>query len=211
MAYSDYILFRHCAKNRLLQNIGGIANVTVVKAQAEPEEVVAFDTGPGNMMIDACVNILTGGAQFYDAGGAMAACGTVHAGLLAELNAHPFLAKPLPKTTGREEFGFDYTAGLVEKYLRQSVGANDLVATFTAFTAESIAFGYKKYIFPRLKVDEIIISGGGSHNKTLVNRLKAQLPGIDFIKADELGIPGDAKEAAAFALLANENGLRTRQ
>ena len=202
--YSDYILFRHRTKTRLLQNIGGIANVTALKAAAGPEDVVAFDTGPGNMMIDACVNILTGGVQSFDAAGAMAARGAVHEGLLAEMKAHPFLAKPLPKTTGREEFGFDYTAGLVEKYLRQGVGEYDLLATFTAFTAESIALGYRRFIFPRLKVDEIIISGGGSHNKTLVNMLKTLLPGAAFMTGEALGIPGDAKEAVSFALLANE-------
>ncbi|MDR3564971.1 MAG: anhydro-N-acetylmuramic acid kinase [Negativicutes bacterium] len=202
--YTEYLLFRHATKNRLLQNIGGIANVTLLPASATPEDVMAFDTGPGNMMLDACMEIITGGSEHFDRDGQLAAAGTIHTGLLQELQGHPYFMAPPPKTTGREAFGTEYTAGVVKKGLANGVSAADMMATFTAFTAASIADSYRRFIFPRCRVDEVIVSGGGRLNRTLLTMLRQELPGVRVLTAEDIGFCGDAKEAVAFAILANE-------
>ena len=202
--YTEYILFRDRHKCRLLQNIGGIANVTVLPADARPEMVTAFDTGPGNMMIDACVNMVTNGRKQFDENGDMAARGSVHCKMLAELLAHPYLAQLPPKTTGREVFGEEYTEKLVGKYRERGVQAEDLVATLTCFSAQSILDAYRRFIFPRYRCDEVIVCGGGSHNRTLLSMLRQGLPDMPVLTLETLGFSSDAKEAVAFAVLANE-------
>lgn len=202
--YTEYLLYRHPRKTRLLQNIGGIANVTVLPAGCRPEDIVAFDTGPGNMMIDACVARLTGGRQQYDKSGAIAARGNASPAMLSALMAHPFFAQPPPRTTGREMFGDTYTDELVAKYLARGVSPDDIVATLTRFTAASIADSYRRFILPWHAVDEVIIGGGGSHNPALLAMLRGELPSIPVYPQEHLGFSSDAKEAVAFAILANE-------
>lgn len=202
--YTEFILFRDRHKCRLLQNIGGIANVTVLPADVRPETVTAFDTGPGNMMIDACINIVTNGWKQFDENGEMAARGSVQHEMLAELLAHPYLGQSPPKTTGREMFGEQYTVNLVGKYLQRGARAEDLAATLTYFTAQSIIDAYRSFIFPRYRCDEVIVCGGGSHNRTLMSILRQGLPEIPVLTLEALGFSSDAKEAVAFAILANE-------
>lgn len=202
--YTEYLLYRHPAKTRLLQNIGGIANVTVLPADCSPEDIIAFDTGPGNMMIDASVSTLTKGRQRYDKNGEIAARGKVSPTMLSELMAHPFFVQTPPRTTGREMFGDTYTYELVAKYLARGLSPDDIVSTLTHFTAASIADSYRRFILPRQAVDEVVIGGGGSHNPTLLAMLRRELPAIPIGTQEDLGFSSDAKEAVAFAILANE-------
>lgn len=202
--YTEFLLYRDPAKTRLLQNIGGIANVTVLPAGCSPDDIVAFDTGPGNMMIDACVNRLSEGRLQYDRNGEIAARGKVFPPLLSELMAHPFLRRPPPRTTGREMFGDSYTDELVARYSARGVGADDIVATLTRFTAASIADSYRRFIMPLHVIDEVVIGGGGSHNAALLAMLRRELPSVAVCTQEDLGFSSDAKEAVAFAILANE-------
>lgn len=202
--YTEYLLYRHPFKTRLLQNIGGIANVTVLPAGGEPDSVIAFDTGPGNMMIDFAVDMLTQGQQTFDHDGEMAGRGAVNSNMLAELMNHPYFIQTPPKTTGRETFGNEYTAAVVRQWLERGVSAVDIMATLTYFTARSIADSYRQFIFPVYQADEVIVSGGGIHNKTLLAMLRSELPGIVVSLQEDLGFSSDAKEAVAFAILANE-------
>jgi anhydro-N-acetylmuramic acid kinase len=203
--YADYALFRSPTKTRAIQNIGGIANVTLLPAGGTVDDIVAFDTGPGNMVLDALVTRLSGGAQTYDRDGAWAARGAVEEALLAGLMQHPFLARRPPKSTGREEFGAACAEALLARaaHLRPE----DLLATATAFTARSIAAAYRDFIGPQHRVDEVILGGGGSYNATLRRMLAEQLAESVVCTHEDFGINGEAKEALAFALLGNETVL----
>jgi len=203
--YADWVLFRHPEKTRAVQNLGGIANVTVLPAGGGLAEVIAFDTGPGNMVIDAVVSRLSHGEAGYDRDGEWAARGEVDEALLADLMRHPFLALPPPKSTGREEFGEAFATRLLEAAGKRR--AEDLVATVTAFTAVSIAAAYRDFVFPRWGVDEVILGGGGSYNRTLRRWLAERLPHCAVRTHEDFGINGEAKEAIAFALLGNETVL----
>jgi anhydro-N-acetylmuramic acid kinase len=202
--YTESLLYRHPVKNRLLQNIGGIANVTVLPAGGEQESVTAFDTGPGNMMLDFAIQLLSNGQLTFDQDGKIAGQGSINNAMLAELNSHPYLRMLPPKTTGREVFGDQYTAQIVGIYREQGVSTADILATLTYFTAGSIAGAYRQFIFPDYQIDEVIVSGGGSHNQTLLKMLRYELTGIPVYVQEDLGFSGDAKEAVAFAILANE-------
>lgn len=202
--YTEYLLYRHPLRTRLLQNIGGIANVTVLPAGGGPETVTAFDTGPGNMMLDFAIHLLSNGKLAFDKDGDMAGQGSLHQGMMTELNSHPYLAQQPPKTTGREMFGDQYTSRIIGKYREQGVSVVDILATLTYFTANSIANAYRQFIFPRQQVDEVIISGGGSRNQTLLKLLRRELNDIPVYVQEDIGFDGDAKEAVAFAILANE-------
>lgn len=164
--------------------------------------VIAFDTGPGNMLMDYAAGRATGGAWAYDRDGALAAQGRVDEALLAELLAEPYLKQPPPKTTGRELFGAQFGAGVWARAAAAGLAPCDIVATLTAFTARSIAQAYRDFL-PRLP-DEVIVSGGGARNPALMVLLRAELPAARVVTSDELGLPGDAKEAVAFAVLAYE-------
>jgi len=202
--YVDYLLFRRPGRVRALQNIGGIANVTVVSEAVE--SVVAFDTGPGNAMIDHAVVLATRGRRRLDRDGRMAASGVVNRNLLARLHAHPFFARPIPRSVGRETFG----ASWVETLARGRTGARDLVATLTRFTAESIHRSYREHVCPRFRPDEVLVSGGGAHNRTLMRHLTELFHPIKVARLDHPGgIDPDNKEATAFAILAHET-LRGR-
>lgn len=200
VAYVDQLLFTDATWNRGLQNIGGIANVTYLPA-AHPEKSFAFDSGPGNALIDDAVRRATNGEAEYDAGGEMAARGRVNEIVLNELLAHPFLRQSPPKTTGREVFGTPFGETLWQDAAAQGISPADLIATLTMFTARSIADSYRDFL-PALP-DEIIVSGGGAKNATLLEMLRTLLgPQARVRRIDEFGIPSEAKEALAFAILA---------
>jgi len=202
--YGDFVLFRHSQKARLLQNIGGIGNCAVIPAAAEPGEVVAFDTGPGNMIIDQVVYQLTNGKSTYDDNGDWAASGEAHLGMVDEMMEHPYFAMQPPKSTGRELFGINYAAAFIDKARGLGLKNADIVATATAFTAHTIADSCKQHVLPATKVDEIIVSGGGAFNKTLLRMLQELLPEQQVLTSDDAGVSSDAKEAIIFALLGND-------
>ncbi|RLE67318.1 MAG: anhydro-N-acetylmuramic acid kinase [Thermoprotei archaeon] len=202
VAYVDYILFRHEEKNRAVQNIGGIANVTYIPRKADINDIIAFDTGPGNMVIDAIVYLISKGEMTYDKDGRIAAKGTISEELLEWLMGHPFIKKRPPKTTGREEFGLDFARKVYNRGLKLGLRDEDIVATVTAFTAKSIAYSYEKFLPER--VDEMILGGGGCFNKTLVKMLKEYLGYVKILFHEDFGIPAQAKEPLLMAILANE-------
>jgi anhydro-N-acetylmuramic acid kinase len=200
----DFVLFAHSTRGRVLQNIGGIANLTAIPSGALPHAVVAFDTGPGNMVMDWLAAELFGRA--YDRNGALAATGAVIEPVLtAALNNPYFRLKP-PRTAGREQFGREYAAQFLAACRKHSKNPADALATATALTAESIAHGYARFVRPKMKAAKVdyIISGGGARNRLLMNMLDARLEplGCTLRAVDEFGLPAEAKEAAAFALLA---------
>jgi anhydro-N-acetylmuramic acid kinase len=190
--FVDYLLFRHPKRTRVALNIGGIANITLIPAKCKPDQVIAFDTGPGNMVIDALVSKLTKEKQLFDRDGAIAAKGHVDRKLLDKLLADRYYKQKPPKSAGREQYGADFIASLPELRLP------DLIATATALTAATIAMG----INLAGKPDEIIASGGGVHNRQLMGNLAALLPEAQISTTNDHGIDADAKEAIAFAVLA---------
>jgi len=200
IAYVDYVLFRSQDKNVAVQNIGGIANVTYLPAGCSIEDVLAFDTGPGNMVIDGIVRRLTRGRLNYDVDGNIAARGRVSEELLKWLMSHPYISKKPPKTTGREMFGEAFVDKVMEKARALGVWGEDLVATVTAFTAESIAYNYEEFLG---KVDLVILGGGGAKNKTLFRMLQRRL-NAEIKTHEDFGIPEQAKEPLGMAVLANE-------
>ena len=202
--YADYVLFADKTKGRTLQNIGGIANVTYLPPGGSPDHIIAFDSGPGNMVIDRITVLATHGRLAYDSEGVMAAEGTPDEKFLLKLLAHPYLAMKPPKTTGREDFGTLYSDKLFHEARRSGISHLDLLATVTAFTAKSMADAYKRFVFPRGEVAEVILCGGGSYNKTLVKYFQIYLGQIPVKQMDDFGVPCDAKEALSFAILANE-------
>lgn len=201
--YSDYILLRHETKGRIAQNIGGIGNCTAIPAGGLPEQVIAFDTGPGNMLIDQAVYTLSNGARSYDAGGEWAAEGAADTGFIEQMMSHPYFARPPVKTTGRELFGKAYALDWIGRMQSRGLSDADIVATFTAFTAHSIAQSYRDFVLPVMDAEEVFVSGGGAHNQTLLRMLGELLRQQRVTTSDELGISGDAKEAVAFAIFAN--------
>jgi anhydro-N-acetylmuramic acid kinase len=202
VAFVDQLLFADENITRGLQNIGGIANVTYLPA-GNPQKSLAFDSGPGNVLIDDAVRRATNGAREFDADGEIAARGRVNAGLLNELMTHPYLVQAPPKTTGREIFGSPFGETLWQKANARGISADDLIATLTIFTARSIADSYKNFL-PTMP-QEIIVSGGGAKNPTLLHLLQNELDSTTRVRRiDEMGIPAEAKEALAFAILAYE-------
>jgi len=197
--YADFVLFRKKGKVRALLNLGGIANVTIVPGRLE--EVIAFDTGPGNMVLDNLVGIKYQGRKKWDVDGHIAARGKVNESLLRNLMRHPYLNLKPPKSTGRETFGGAFVKDLWTK--AQGLPFVDLMATAAYFTAASIHRSFEEFILPSFAVDEIFVSGGGRHNRTLMAFLINLFRPIPVRPLDELGIQGDAKEAVAFALLAD--------
>jgi len=194
--YSEYILYRNQKRTRLLQNIGGIGNVTIIPKKATLDQLIAFDTGPGNMIIDELCRHLY--QVEYDKGGAYSAAGKVNKELLSCLMNHPFIAKSYPKTTGREDFGTNFTQQLIENW---SIKPNDLIATATQFTASSIAENLKAFVDEET---DLIVAGGGSYNDTLITMLKAQLPTVNVKIQEDIGYSSEAKEAIAMTILANQ-------
>ncbi len=203
--YADYALFADRKITRCVQNIGGIANLTFLPAGGSPEDVIAFDTGPGNMIIDRIVHLLTDGRTRFDAGGRLAARGRVDRTLLAELMGHPYFRRRPPKTTGREAFGVQFADELWRRH--SGLDRHDLLATVTALTARSIAEAYRRFL-PR-QPDQVILCGGGARNGTLVGMVGDELAPARVVTTGDFGIDIDAKEAVSFAILARE-AIRSR-
>jgi anhydro-N-acetylmuramic acid kinase len=227
----DYLLLRDARKGTVALNIGGIANFTVIPANAKPEQVFGFDTGPGNMVIDGLVRHFTEGKKAYDAGGRWAAKGRVIEPLLDEMLRLPFFTQPPPKSGGREQFGQQFIQQFflgadirADGFRRTDVGANsvrpgpkalrpysarrgareeDLLRTATELTARTIAGALERFVLGKVAVHRLIISGGGAHNRLLVARLTKLLPDLSIQRSSEFGLDVDAKEAIAFAVLAD--------
>ena len=202
--YVDYLLFRDTRRGRVALNIGGIANLTAIPPRGKPEDVVAFDTGPGNMVMDALAVMATNGRATYDKGGRIASHGIVHPLLLDELLTDAFYRARPPKAAGREQYGREF----VDRLLATRLPIADLIATATALTAASIGRGIETFVRPRMRVDDLIVSGGGAHNPRIMAYLAAFLPGVTVHTSTDFGIHVDAKEAIAFAVLAYETWRR---
>jgi anhydro-N-acetylmuramic acid kinase len=196
---AEYYLFREPGQVRAVQNLGGIASVTIVPDALD--EVFAFDNGPGNMILDAAAHAASHGALAYDQGGEIARRGRVDPALLSELLAHPFLALPPPRSTGREAFGAAYLAPLLQ---RMAGRTDDLQATLTRFVAEAIFRSYVELVFPRARPSEVLVSGGGVHNDVLMQHLGELFRPLPVSSTTRVHVDPDAKEAIAFAILANE-------
>lgn len=200
----DWAYFHHARRNRVLQNLGGIANLTVVPAGARPGEVFAFDTGPANMVIDAIVE--TCFHRRYDRNGAIAARGRVLDKVLREFLAHPYFSAAPPKSAGREEFGREFAARFLARCKKSSPRPEDAVATATALTAHTIRMAWERSVQPALPAapTDFIVAGGGAHNPVLMRAIATQLGPfrLRIATSDDFGLPVAAKEAVAFALLA---------
>ncbi len=203
--FVDYLLYRHPKRNRVALNIGGIANVTVIPAGAKPKDVFAFDTGPGNMIVDALVEKFTHSRARYDKDSEMALRGWMLPKLLNEMMEHPYLHKEPPKTAGREQFGRAYAEKILVWGKKNRAKPADVVRTATIFTSLSIGNAFQKFILPRTPVDELIVSGGGTRNTLMMVYLAAILRGFSIVSSDHFGIQPEAKEALAFAILAYES------
>jgi anhydro-N-acetylmuramic acid kinase len=200
----DYVIFADNSRGRILQNIGGIANLTAIPARATPAAVIAFDTGPGNMIIDALAQKLFN--QPYDRNGALARRGRILVPALNAAQRHPFFRLRPPRTAGREQFGREFAAAFLARCRKISRNPEDAIATATAFTAQSIARSYEQFVLPHMKTRGVdyIVSGGGACNHTLMSMLADRLEplGCRLSVTADFGLPIEAKEAAAFALLA---------
>ncbi len=202
--FLDYVLYRHRRYGRIVQNLGGIANLTAIPPRVLPEEVVAFDTGPGNMVIDAVTEHLF--ERPFDRNGRIAARGEPIERVLQQLLRNPFFRQKPPKTAGREQFGREF----VREFLRlcRRADDNDIVATATALTARSIGIAIRKFVLPLVeppvRFRELVVSGGGTKNLTLMRMVREELAPLRMRvrTSDDFGLPSQAKEAVAFALLA---------
>lgn len=195
--YVDYLLFRHPKRARIALNIGGIANITVIPPAARPGDVAAFDTGPGNMVIDALAKEFSKGKLSCDRSGRIAASGKVNAALLDSLLADPYYSRKPPKSAGREQYG----AGFVTRLKKSGLPLRDLIATATVFTAATIAIAVGQTSWSARSAD-LIVSGGGVHNPQIMAHLAGFLPGVFVSTSTDHGVDADAKEAVAFAVLA---------
>jgi anhydro-N-acetylmuramic acid kinase len=214
---ADFMLLANDERDRITLNIGGIANVTIMPSGRDIDGIVAFDTGPGNMVIDALMDIITRGREPFDRDGAAAARGEVCRDMLNELLKEGYFHKEPPKSTGREMFGRPYAEKLLEAGRSRGLSDDDIIATATALTVKSIARSIRAKA-PATRIwdtrvssvtdtsgpfpPELVVSGGGARNETMMNMLRKSLPGMKVIHSDKLGIPADAKEAVAFAVLA---------
>ena len=201
--YADWLLLRHSTHWRAVQNIGGIGNVTFLPPIADSSSLpLAFDTGPGNALIDAAVTLITNGAQRYDCDGLLAAKGHVDQEWLSELSNHPYYHRLPPKTTGRELFGAEMSEKLVNEGRARGLENTSIIATLTALTAASITVAYRR--FAPSPITEIILGGGGARNLTLVEMLRERLDPAAVLSHEDIGLDSDNKEALVFALLAYE-------
>lgn len=198
--YFDWLVFRSKNEHRALLNIGGISNITHLPKNSSIKDVRAFDTGPGNMIIDQLVKIFFN--LPFDKNGAIAKTGRVNSLLLKEMISEKYFSLKPPKSTGRELFNDLYVTRLIKKY--KSISPKDFIATATEFTALTIFNQYQKFLLQRGKINSLIVSGGGSHNKTLMNALQKYFSGSKIYTSNDFGINEDAKEAICFAILANE-------
>ncbi|WP_019003853.1 anhydro-N-acetylmuramic acid kinase [Cohnella laeviribosi] len=202
--FTEYLLYREEERTLLLQNIGGIGNMTVLPAGCAPDQVIAFDTGPGNMLIDGLVSRLYPGKNM-DAGGGIARRGRVDPELLQWLQQEDYYRLPPPKSTGRELFGSAYVDKLLAVMRERGLSAEDAIATVTYLTAWSIGDAYRRFVRSRHPADEMLVGGGGSYNPVLLDFLRREMEpmGVNVRTQEEAGHNSDAKEAVAFALLAD--------
>ncbi|MBI3353639.1 MAG: anhydro-N-acetylmuramic acid kinase [Nitrospirae bacterium] len=201
--YLHYILFNQPKKSTVVVNIGGISNITYIPDR-DFNKIAAFDTGPGNMLIDALVHNLTNGKRGIDKGGALASKGNINDYLISYLMSHPFINKRPPKTTGREAFGAVMLKDVLRIIKNKRISAKDAIATVTAFTAFSIIHNIKRFILSRGDVDAIFVGGGGSRNKTILNLMQKAIDAIPVFVFEDVGYNSKAIEAMAFALFAYE-------
>jgi anhydro-N-acetylmuramic acid kinase len=209
VTYVDWAMQTDPVRPRILQNIGGIGNLTFLPPRARLDQVMAFDTGPGNMVMDAAATVLSGGKLRYDRNGQWAARGIICEPLLKQLLRHPFLRRTPPKTTGREEFGEPFVKMFLALAQRHRLPDADILATATAFTAASIADAFTRFVFPQLTRKslsklQVILGGGGAHNATLRRMLSERVAPAAVLTQEDLGGSNAGKEALAFAVLAHE-------
>ena len=204
--YADYLLYRHEKLGRVSLNLGGIANITVIPASAKPSDVTAFDTGPANMLIDSLVSRFSRGRQRFDKNGQLALKGRDIALLNSQLLKEPYLYEPPPKSTGREYFGEEYLQELLQLGRKYRAKPNDLIRAATWFTVVSVRLAIELFVLPKTKMHQLIVSGGGANNPLIFSFLSEfyRPHGIEVLKSSHFGIPIDAKEAFAFALMAYE-------
>jgi anhydro-N-acetylmuramic acid kinase len=202
--FADWWLFRSPKESRVLLNLGGMANVTYLPRGATLDQVLAFDTGPGNAVLDSLVSLATRGAARHDAGGERAARGKVSEPLLSELLADPFFMQAPPRSTGRERFGEHYAHTLRKLGSSMGLSEDDLLATAVELTAATVATAIQRFLTPRAGVDAVYASGGGVANATLMRALGGRITPVRLARLDVLGVPPSAKEALAFAFLAHQ-------
>jgi anhydro-N-acetylmuramic acid kinase len=206
--YVDYLLYADKTQGRVSLNLGGIGNITVLPANGKASDVYAFDTGPGNMVIDALVSHFSRGRKRFDEDGRIARQGASNEKLLAEMMKDAYLRLKPPKSTGREYFGRTYIGRLLKLARRFRASPDDLIRAATIFTALSVVDAIKRFVVPRTKTQQLIVSGGGSHNPVIMAQLAAALAPIEVMPSSEFAVDPDAKEAYAFALLAYETWHR---
>lgn len=200
--FADYVLFRHERKGRIILNIGGIANLTYLPPGAGIDKVLAFDTGPGNMVLDGLVYLATSGRIQMDEGGKLALAGKLREDILAKLLEDLYFAQSPPKSTGREKFGRHYAKAILETW--PGVPLEDLVRTAAELTVRSVVDSIRMWVSPKGPVHELVLGGGGARNRLFLTRLPEELPGLAILTHQDLGIDDKAKEALAFAILGNE-------
>lgn len=201
VSYVDYLLFGEESMGRILLNIGGISNITIIPKNSSKSDVIAYDTGPGNMLIDIFVSWITKEKQTYDKNGILAAKGKIDDRWLAFILEHDYFKLPAPKSTGREMFGIHFAKQLWAESEKLQLSGVDKIATITELTAQTIAIEINKFIKENY-IEEVLISGGGGNNKTLINRIEAHLQKDIQVKlTDDYNLSADAKEAIAFAIL----------
>lgn len=199
--YVDYLLFRDDMASRVVLNVGGIANLSALPAGESARAVIAFDTGPGNMVSDQLIGFLTDGAQRYDCAGQMALSGKADEAFVDELLADPWYGRPAPKSTGRERYGERFA----RRFLNRGLSPADCMATAARLTVRSILVGIDRWVRPVMPVDELLVSGGGWRNPAIMDPLRDGLAGTQVRPTSDLGVCTDAKEAIAFAVLAYES------
>jgi anhydro-N-acetylmuramic acid kinase len=202
--YADYLLYKDGKRGRVSLNLGGIANVTVIPASAALGEVFAFDTGPANMLIDALVQHFSRGRSRFDEGARRAQAGRAIPALLDELMRDPYLRVAPPKSTGREYYGADYLKKMLALGRKHGAKPDDLIRCATIFTALSVVDALNRFVMRRVKIDQLIVSGGGARNPLIMAQLSALLPGVEVVPSSRVGVAEEAKEAFAFALMAYE-------
>ena len=202
--FADFALFSSSLETRCLQNLGGIANVTILPQNGSLNSILAFDTGPGNMLLDSLTEKITEGKQRFDNEGKLAAQGEIYLNLLHSFLDDAYYRLAPPKSTGREKFGKNFAEQFYQKAKEYNLTDLDILATATALTSETIAIAYEDWLLPKGKIHTVILGGGGVHNRTLLRQLSERLPTIRFTNHAEFGLPDDAKEAVAFAILGYE-------
>jgi anhydro-N-acetylmuramic acid kinase len=202
--YADYLLYRHEKLGRVSLNLGGIANLTAIPASAKPDQILAFDTGPANMLIDALVSHFSHGRQRFDKNARIAQTGRAVPALLNELMRDPYLKLAPPKSTGREYYGHAYLKSVLALGKKHRAKPADLIRAVTIFTAFSVVDALNRFVLPKTKIHQLIVSGGGAQNPLILAQLSAALGSIELVPSSRLGVPEDAKEALAFALMAYE-------